>query len=347
MINTTTKSLILFTLTSSLAIALSGCGNGTISPKSSSVAGSSDGAGSEISTSVVSGAVSGGSSSNVASNFPNKAAPHFNFLSLISEAQAATWSCTSAGFTTTYTGPGAYSYAPLSCSVTYGNGATVSATWSGGDWAFAYVASCGPSTGTKAGFIPDNQTNGCAITRSSPTGGLTRTIKGMNDYAYGVVHDTTGTNTGYNSSVVPTTDAGVILTCTAANCASRSLVVSGSHLKGTFTVPGGTPTTFWDHTISTPAPGMTVVGTGINKVVNGTVIVQHNLAKFTTTSTFNNVGYGDANCCFPTSGSVTTVFSGSANDTKTETMAFGANCGETTFTPPSGTLTRITLTHCI
>ena len=343
------KTLVLFILTTSIAACLSGCGNGTISPKSSSVPGSSDGAGSEVATSVVSGAVSGGSSSNIAANFPNKVEPHSHFFDgfLISEAQAATWSCTAAGFTAMYTGPGAYSYAPLSCSVTYGTGATVSATWSGGDWAFAYAASCGPSTGTKAGFIPDNQTSGCAITRTSPTGGLTRTITGVNNFQYGVSHDTTGTNTGYNSSVVPTTDAGVILTCTAANCTSRSLVVSGSHLKGTLTTPGGSPATFWDHTISTPASGMTVVGTGINKVVNGSIVVQHNLAKFTTTSTFNNVGYGDANCCFPTSGTVTTVFSGSANDTKTETMAFGANCGETTFTQPSGTVARITLTHCI
>ena len=129
---------------------LSACGNGNLSPKSGSGAGASDGAGSEVATSVLSGAVSGGGSSNVASNFPaSSRESHGNllsFLHFISEAQAATWSCTSAGFTTSYTGPGAYSYAPLSCHVTYDSGAIVAATWAGGDWSYVYAANCGPST---------------------------------------------------------------------------------------------------------------------------------------------------------------------------------------------------------
>jgi hypothetical protein len=103
----------------------------------------------------------------------------------------------------------------------------------------------------------------------------------------------------------------------------------------------------WDHTVSTGAGGVTVTGTGAGRVVSGTVIVQHNILRFTSTTTFDNVAYGEAGCCFPTSGSVSTRFSSGPNVGKTESISFSALCGEAMLTNPNGTSEALTLQHCL
>jgi hypothetical protein len=82
-------------------------------------------------------------------------------------------------------------------------------------------------------------------------------------------------------------------------------------------------------------------------VVTGSVIVQHNLAHYTSTTVFNDVAYGNTACCYPTGGSVTTTFSSGPNRSKTETLSFTAICGETSLTKPDGATESLTLEQCL
>jgi hypothetical protein len=81
--------------------------------------------------------------------------------------------------------------------------------------------------------------------------------------------------------------------------------------------------------------------------VSGTITVQHNLLKYTSTTTFSSVGYAEPGCCFPTAGRVSTSFSKGANVGKTESIAFSAICGETTLTNADGSTVPLTLEHCL
>jgi hypothetical protein len=105
--------------------------------------------------------------------------------------------------------------------------------------------------------------------------------------------------------------------------------------------------TIWDHTVSTGAGGLQVSGAGENRVVSGSVTVQHNLLRYTATASFNSVGYGEIGCCFPTTGSVTTTFDSGANAGKSESLSFSSVCGEATLTTINGKSIPITLQHCL
>jgi hypothetical protein len=93
--------------------------------------------------------------------------------------------------------------------------------------------------------------------------------------------------------------------------------------------------------------GITVTGSGIERVVSGTVYVQHNLAHVTSATSFDNVAYGNIACCYPSSGSVTTTFSAGPDKSKTETLSFTAICGEATLTRANGSTEVITLDQCL
>ena len=103
----------------------------------------------------------------------------------------------------------------------------------------------------------------------------------------------------------------------------------------------------WDHTVSTAGDGIAVTGSGTGRVVNGSVTVQHNILKYTSTTTFDLAAYGEAGCCFPTSGSVGTTFSNGTNTGKTEKVSFSLVCGEATLTTASGATESLTLEHCL
>jgi hypothetical protein len=123
-------------------------------------------------------------------------------------------------------------------------------------------------------------------------------------------------------------------------------VINGSHLTGTVSI-NGVDTTIWDHTVVSGAGGITVTGAGEGREVSGTVIVEHNLLKYVSTTTFDAVGYGEPLCCFPTTGSVSTTFSEGANVGKTESIVFTAACGEAVLTKPNGTTEALTFEHCL
>ena len=142
------------------------------------------------------------------------------------------------------------------------------------------------------------------MTRTTAAGGNLRTLTGPQGNAYAVNHSTYGLGT-WDASVSPVpTNGGVIITCGSNGCAGynggHTLVISSSHISGTVdAVP------LYDHTVSTGSTGLTMRGSGVNRVVNGSVRVQDNLAQFTSTTTFKSVGYGIANCCFSSTGIVT------------------------------------------
>lgn len=313
----------------------SGCGAHT---SSSSVDGPSS---SEVAVSVVSGGLNDNAGSTMAWNPPGP--PRRSLLrraldvvNPIGTAWAATWTCTSGTLSPTFGGPSLdpYSYTPPSCRVTWDDGLTASSSWSG-----PFTLVYGPSCDSTHAFI-GNQAVGCELTRTTGSDGDTRSITGPDGNAYAILHNTNGAGTGWDANVAPApNDDGVQLTAT-------SLVIGGSHLTGTVTI-GGTEYKIWDHTVSTGAQGLTISGTGTSRVVNGSVTVQHNILRFTATSTFNAVTYGDATCCFPTGGSITTTFENGSDVGKTETLTFGHVCGDATLTPAVGIPENLTLAHCL
>jgi hypothetical protein len=302
--------------------------------------------GSEVAVSAVSGALNNTSGSAVAwYPQPPKSSPidrAFAFLNPIGTAHAATWSCNPGTLTPAFSGPGGdpYSFTPASCTVEWADGLSVSSKWSG-PFTLAYGASC-----DSLHPFMEKQAAGCELTRTSGAAGDARTITGPDGNSYAIDHNTNGAGTGWDSSVTPPpNDDGVQTTCGADGCtANRTLVINGSHLTGTVTIDGFEEK-IWDHTVT--AAGLTVTGAGADRVVSGEVVVQHNLLKYTSTTTFTSVGYGEPLCCFPTSGSVSTTFSKGGNVGKTERLAFSSLCGEATLTQADGVTVSLTLAHCL
>jgi hypothetical protein len=305
--------------------------------------------GSEVAVSVVSGGLNNTTGSVVAMNElraprTSPALRVLRALNPIGTAYAADWSCKGGLLSPTYAGPGKdpYEYTPLGCAVTWAVGDTASSEWSG-PFTLDYGSSCDDTHA-----LPALQAAGCAITRTTRGTGDTRTITGPDGNSYAILHDTDGEGTGWDSTVSPApSNGGLVLTCGSAGCAAlETLVINGSHLTGTVTIDGES-TKIWDHTVSTSATGLTVTGTGTNRVVTGKVTVEHNLLEYTSSTTFNDVGYGEGGCCFPTTGSVTTTFIKGADVGKTETLTFSGICGEVTLTPADGSEEPLTLEHCL
>lgn len=330
---------LLFGLTTTGAI---GCDNGAPGDDNS-------GSASEVATSVVSGALNNTSGATVGWNDVPRTRPSIferavEQLSPIAIAHAATWMCSGGSLSPTFDGAAGnpYTFTPVSCSVDWRNGKSASSKWSGA-FTLDYGASCDAQHARLA-----DQAGGCTLTRTTASGGNTRTITGPDGNAYAVTHDTNGAGTGWDATVSPApSNGGVVATCATAGCTSgRSLVISGSHLTGTETPHGGTAKTIWDHTVSTGAQGLTVVESAAGRVVSGAVTVEHNLRKYTATATFNDVGYSEPGCCFPTSGSVTSTYEDGAKS-RTESLTFSAICGEATFTNADGQTSALTLQHCL
>jgi len=330
------------------AFACSSTSQPPVDTSSGAAAATASPSGSEIAVSVVSGSLNNNSGSGVALNSrAPKSSPlerAFAFLNPIGTAYAATWMCSGDTLSPAFSGPGAdpYSFTPASCSVTWANGKGDSSKWSG-PFTLSYGASC-DSTHP----FMERQAAGCELTRTTGAGGDTRTITGPDGNSYAIDHDTNGAGTGWDTSVTPApNDSGVEITCAAGGCSSgRTLVINGSHVTGTVTIDG-TATTIWNHTVTSGSDGLTVTGAGADRLVSGTVVVQHNLIQVTSTTTFSSVGYSEPLCCFPTTGSVSTTFSKGADVGKTEKVAFTAICGEAMLTKADGTIEALTFEHCL
>jgi hypothetical protein len=319
---------------------LCACGGG-------GAASSDDGVSTDVATSVVSGSLNNSTGTNLGYLLPKERPSMFarilDELSPIRNAWAASWMCSGDSLSPTFAGPGSYAFTPVSCQVTWLNGKSASSKWSG-TFNLNYGSSC---DSTHA--LMENQAGGCTLTRTTASGGDTRTITGPDGSTYAITHDTNGAGSGWDSTVAPApANGGVVRTCDASGCSAGStLVVNGSHITGTVTIAGGQPTQIWNHTVNTSASGLTITGSGTSRSVSGTVTVQHNILMYDATATFNAVTYSNANCCFPTGGSVTTSFHSGSNSGKTESLAFTAICGEATLTTASGKTEAYTLQHCL
>jgi hypothetical protein len=323
-----------------------GCGSNT---SSNAVAGEApDGQGSEIATSVVSGALNNTGGSALGWNAPPRRAKQATFermlemLNPVGLAWAATWTCSGGTMNPTFAGPvgDPYAYTPVSCSVTWKNGKSASSVWDG-----SFTLNYGTSCDAQHPFI-GHQASGCSLARTTGAGGNTRTVTGPDGSSYAINHDTNGAGSGYDpAATLASTDDGVIITCGADGCdISAVLNISGSHLTGTATTTAGLSATLWNHTV---VGALFLTGTDTSRTVTGTVMVEHNIVHRTSITTFNSVIYGDAACCFPTEGSVSTTMENGLRAGKTETLTFGSACGEATLTTFSGATAALTLEHCI
>lgn len=312
---------------------------------------SDDSTGSEVATSVVSGSLmNNGADATMGYWRPHRSATHpglewlLDELNPIGTAHAATWGCTGRTLDPSFAGPGTYTYTPGGCSISGDAGSIAAAEWSG-SFQLVYGTEC---DSTHRSIL--RQAAGCSLNRTTEVNGNTRTFSLLGS-SYAITHDTHGAGTGWDASVSPApSNGGVTTTCGSNGCASGlTLQIDGSHLLGTLTLAGGAPQKIWDHTVSTGSGGVTVSRSGGSMTATGTVVVQHNLAKFTSTTSFDHVEYGDANCCFPTGGSVSTTFASGPSKGKTETLEFSsvAACGAAKLTRPDGTSAKLTLRHCL
>ena len=331
----------------SLLVVCTQSGCGAYESSSASAGEAPDGQGSEIATSAVSGALNNTEGSVLGWNGPGLRVKQATFervlqvLNPVGVAWAATWTCTGGTLAPAFAGPtsGPYTYTPVSCNVTWKNGKTVSSAWDG-----TFTLSYGSSCDAVHPFI-GHQVAGCSLTRTTGASGNKRTLTGPDGNSYAITHNTNGAGSGYDTTFSPApSNDGVVVTCGNSGCDSDgTLVISGSHLTGTVTAAGGSAKV-WDHTVTGTVD---VAGTGTGRVVTGTVTVEHNLMGRTTSTMFNSVTYGDALCCFPTAGSVTTTKQNGPHVGKKETLTFSSVCGEATLTTYSGSTVALTLEHCI
>lgn len=304
---------------------------------------SGGGTGSEVAVTIVSGSVNSGQTNVATLNQLQQrlkpSHPSFWPVEWISTAQASTFSCTTGTFSpaTCSTTPQSYAYAPGSCTISYDNGKSATTSWSG-EWTYNYGTDC-----TGGSFLPKNQPQGCVVTRTSPSTGITRSLTGPDQNAYSVTHNTNGEGTGWDTGVA-VNNSGVALTCTNSDCTEQTLMINGSHFTAKLN-----SSTLWDHTINTNTALTMTINSDGSHTVNGTVTVQHNIAKMLSTTIFNNVNYGGSgqDCCFPTSGSVTTTYTSGANAGKSETMTFSGDCGSATLKTTGGNTLAYPLIHCI
>lgn len=219
-----------------------------------------------------------------------------------------------------------YAYAANSCP-------TPSSTACTGNNIVLTYSNCnfGSSAATWNGSQTLTFTSGCGWTPGAVT--FTRTFSSgtTRTSAAGVVVTLDTTNaSGYSSQV----SGGSTITVSAFP--ARTIVINGIHLTATVISQKGKTITLWDHTISS---GTITVTAGLG--VTGTVTLQHNLAKYTATSTLN-LTY-TTGCVHPTSGTITTTLSGSKRGT--ETLTFSSNCGQATLTNTSNSQSTVNIAH--
>jgi hypothetical protein len=184
------------------------------------------------------------------------------------------------------------------------------------------------SNGSSAGDCTTPVGDGKTITRTS-SGSIITFSNGSN-----VKTDTNG-GTAWDGTTITAGGESI-----SRSGLTRTITLHGIHkvLKG----PKGT--TWFDHYIT--SNGITVTGARAtsNREVNGSIKIYHNRLKYTANNTFNTVTYGDSNCCYPTSGNISSTLTGSISGTMN--MEFTSTCGVANFTDSTGATSSITLNQC-
>jgi hypothetical protein len=150
---------------------------------------------------------------------------------------------------------------------------------------------------------------------------------------------TTDTNahTTYFGEALPTTGVSTA----SDGSGNRTVYINNLHLS----LKTGGGTLLYEQDIVAQGLSMTGDLNTSNRVVNGTLTTYHETAKYTSVSTFAGVTWGSSTCCFPTSGTITTVLSGAY--TGTQSMVFGTPCGVETFVDTSGGVSKTVLQYCM
>jgi hypothetical protein len=123
---------------------------------------------------------------------------------------------------------------------------------------------------------------------------------------------------------------------------TRTLTVNGIHRVRTSTAG----TTVFDHSVSSTAP-IVVSGTrlGGNRVISsGTIKVDHNLAKFSSTASMAGLTW-NSSCCHPISGTLTFAMTGTQTGSLVIDYASGT-CGEAQITKDGTFLGTLELPGC-
>ncbi|MDB4986272.1 MAG: hypothetical protein JWN04_1450 [Myxococcaceae bacterium] len=145
---------------------------------------------------------------------------------------------------------------------------------------------------------------------------------------------------GYDTTIAPQPSGGVAL---ARTTLARSLDIKGIHYVATKSANASTK--LWDHTVSTSSPlSVTLEADGVRKV-SGTVVVQHNIAKFTAKAELSDVVYDFAKCgCLPISGTITSTLTGSRTGTETLDIT---GCAQGSYADEKGAKSTLKLARCL
>lgn len=169
--------------------------------------------------------------------------------------------------------------------------------------------------------------------------GFTRTSSGMTISGYygGSLTFNTNTHSAYNSDTIPSSGISVF-----NYGGTRAIEINGAHRI----LRDKDAKTLFDLSVMTPS-SITMTGarsTSNRQVSSGSVRVYNNTDKYIATSTFNNLRWTRNNCCYPTSGIVTTSYEDSK--TGSSILEFTSTCGSAKFTDTDSTSKTITLVQC-
>ena len=149
------------------------------------------------------------------------------------------------------------------------------------------------------------------------------------------------------------TNAGGGTTVNWTSASTRTITINGIHYTATksYKTSQGVEksVTVWDHTVSSNSPLTFTTGGGGGTIAaaNNVIVLQHNLAKYTgSTSVITPLTFS-AGCCHPTAGEIDTVLSGSL--TGTEKLVYTSTCGSATYTSAAAGATgqTISLGQCL
>lgn len=129
---------------------------------------------------------------------------------------------------------------------------------------------------------------------------------------------------------------------TAFGVGSRSVSVNGLHRVRT----SNSGYRVYDHSVTSVTP-LIVTGTritGNREITSGTVRVDHNLARYSTTANFTGLRW-DTSCCHPTSGSI--IFNLTGTKSGSLELDFGSgSCGEVFISKNGASPERLSVGNC-
>ncbi|MBC7421643.1 MAG: hypothetical protein H7328_13020 [Bdellovibrio sp.] len=186
--------------------------------------------------------------------------------------------------------------------------------------------------------------NSCFVKRVSATSGSTTTFAGGNYLITSSENHTT-----YSPSNVTITGSNGVTTVKGA-IGDRSVTINGLH-RIAKTKEGEV---IFDHSLRSTV-ALTLAGSrasGTRVVTSGAIEVFHNTAAYTALSTFSNldpVKWETPSCCYPTNGTISTIYTGTqsgATTIKFSPVTVATPCGSAVFTDLDNRSSPISLTQC-